>query len=144
VSLPLLAEAPAARPAPAACLPPPRRRVLVIEDNRDSAETLKAVLELKNQEVEVAYDGEAGLARARAFRPELVFCDVGLPGLDGYQVARRIRADPSLAPILVALTGYAAPADRERATEAGFDHHLGKPIELARLDELLAAPGRAG
>jgi two-component system CheB/CheR fusion protein len=116
----------------------PRRRVLVIEDNLDCAATLKEVLELNGQEVAVAYDGREGLAKARSLKAELVFCDIGLPELDGYEVARRIRADPDLAPTLVALTGYARPEDQRLAIEAGFDHHLGKPLELARLEELLA------
>jgi len=122
-------------PAPS---PLPRRRVLVIEDNHDSAETLREVLEMIGQEVAVAHDGREGVAKARATRPEIVFCDIGLPELDGYEVARRIRADPDLAPVLVALTGYARPDDQQRAAAAGFDHHLAKPLELERLEALLA------
>jgi PAS domain S-box-containing protein len=115
-----------------------RRRVLVIEDNVDCAETLKEVLELNGQEVAVAYDGRAGVEKARAHRFDIVFCDIGLPELDGYEVARQIRIGSELPPTLIALTGYARPEDHRAAIEAGFDHHLGKPLELAELEALLA------
>ena len=88
--------------------------------------------------------GEAGLARARAFRPEVVLCDVGLPDLDGYEVARRLRADPAAAGVrLVALTGYALPEDRARAADAGFDLHLAKPPSVDALREAVTAAGAA-
>jgi signal transduction histidine kinase/ActR/RegA family two-component response regulator len=143
VSFPVAASV-AAPPKP---LPParlaraPRRRVLVIEDNPDAAEMLRETLAMGDHEVLVAHDGEEGLTRARAFRPDVVICDVGLPGLDGYEVARRIRADHALAPALIALTGYALPEDRRRALEAGFDQHLAKPVEAAALEEILARTG---
>jgi DNA-binding response OmpR family regulator len=121
-----------------AAAPSRRRRVLVIEDNLDCAETLKEVLELNGQDVAVAYDGRDGVTKARALKAELVFCDIGLPELDGYEVARQLRADPDLAPTLVALTGYARPEDQRMAFEAGFDHHLGKPLSLTQLEEFLA------
>jgi two-component system CheB/CheR fusion protein len=116
---------------------PGRRRVLVIEDNLDAAATLKDVLEMHDQEVAVAHDGEEGLARIRALRFDVVLCDIGLPGLDGYEVARRVRSQPGEAPMLVAMTGYALPEDRRRALEAGFDHHLAKPFDFAELEEIL-------
>jgi PAS domain S-box-containing protein len=112
-------------------------RVLVIEDNEDSAESLKDILELHGHEVSVAHDGPAGLAQARAAEPDVVLCDVGIPGLDGYEVARRLRAAGSRAR-LVALTGYAGADDVARARQAGFDAHLAKPPDLDRLATLLA------
>jgi two-component system CheB/CheR fusion protein len=132
----VVAGSPAAAPASR------RRRVLIVEDNPDTAETLKDVLELHDQEVAVARDGEEGLARVWSLEPDVVLCDVGLPGLDGYEVARRIRAEASAGPTLVALTGYALPEDRRRALEAGFDHHLAKPFEFSELERILAAEPR--
>ncbi|HET9599218.1 MAG TPA: MASE1 domain-containing protein [Anaeromyxobacteraceae bacterium] len=142
VSLPLATDA-AVEPGAArstAAAPTPRR-VLVIEDNVDGAEMLRESLELALHEVAVAHSGEEGLAKARVFRPEVVVCDVGLPGLDGYEVARRIRADPALSPALIAVTGYALPEDRARAREAGFDLHLAKPFDLAVLEDLVQRLG---
>lgn len=115
-----------------------RLRVLVIEDNLDSAETLREVLEMEGHEVAVAHDGQQGVAAARSLQPDVVLCDIGLPGLDGYEVARRIRADPSISPALIALTGYTRPEDRRESLEAGFDHHLGKPIQISELAKVLA------
>jgi two-component system CheB/CheR fusion protein len=132
------AAASAPVPAPAAA---GGRRVLVIEDNEDSAETLREILELAGHALEVAHDGEEGLEKARAFRPEVVLCDIGLPRMNGYEVARAIRAEPALAGIfLVALTGYALPEDQQQAMAAGFDRHLAKPASIEALDEVLAAP----
>jgi CheY-like chemotaxis protein len=88
--------------------------------------------------VAVAHDGEDGLAKARAFKPDIVICDIGLPTLDGYEVARRIRADRTLSPELIAVTGYALPEDQAKAFEAGFHHHLAKPFDLTALEALLA------
>jgi len=145
VSLPLTALAPASPPAEP---PPPARRVrvLVIEDNEDSAAGLREFLELHGHQAAVARDGLSGLAAAREWDPDVVFCDVGLPGLDGYEVARRLRAGGSRAR-LIALTGYARSADIERARRAGFDDHLAKPADLERLAASLAGAGawrRAG
>ncbi|MBI5546490.1 MAG: PAS domain S-box protein [Deltaproteobacteria bacterium] len=121
------------------------RRVLVIEDNVDAAESLREVLELGEHAVEVAYAGAAGIDKARTFRPDVVLCDIGLPGMDGYQVARAIREDSELRKTaLVALTGYAAPEDVAKSKEAGFDAHLAKPPKLEKLEELLGSlPTRA-
>ncbi len=137
VNLPLgSALAPAASPAEVS--PPARRvRVLVIEDNEDSAAGLREFLELHGHEAAVARDGPSGLEAARAWDPDVVFCDVGLPGLDGYEVARRLRAGGSRAR-LIALTGYTRTADVERARRAGFDDHLAKPADLERLASSLA------
>jgi CheY-like chemotaxis protein len=104
------------------------RNVVVIEDNRDAADTLAEALGLSGHRVAVAYGGYAGLASVRASRPDIVLCDVGLPGMDGYAVARAIRSDPAQRPICrVALTGYAGPEDIEQSRAAGFYHHLAKP-----------------
>jgi CheY-like chemotaxis protein len=117
------------------------RRCLVIEDNVDAAESLGLLLELIGHPAEVAFDGTAGLAAARRLPPDVVLCDIGLPGaLDGYAVARAFRADPALrAAFLIALTGYGREEDRRRALEAGFDTHLTKPADLDDLRRLLAA-----
>jgi signal transduction histidine kinase len=116
------------------------RRVLVIEDNVDAADSMREILELEGHEVAVAYDGPKGLASAREFRPEVVICDVGLPGMDGYEVARSFRRDGALKDAcMVALSGYALSEDRQRAAEAGFDHHLAKPVDLNRLEIILRA-----
>ncbi len=124
-------------------VPPPakraRRRVLVIEDNVDGAESLRAVLELLGHVVETAADGRAGVSRAREFLPEVVFCDIGLPVLDGFAVARALREEVRLrGALLVAMTGYARSEDRRRAAEAGFHDHLAKPPSIERLEEVLA------
>lgn len=119
-----------------------RRRVLLIEDNTDAAESLREVLELEDHDVAVAYSGPDGLAKARAFRPDFILCDIGLPGMDGYEVARVMRADPTLrGTCLVALSGYALPEDIERSREAGFDRHIAKPPSLQAIEELLARAG---
>jgi len=123
--------------------PRPALRVLVIEDNADAAESLRDLLSLDGHEVAVATTGPDGLERARQFRPDVVLCDIGLPGMDGYAVARAFRADASLRSArLVALTGYALPDDVVRAAQAGFDLHLAKPSSLERLAGALAgSPG---
>ncbi|HJX52391.1 MAG TPA: ATP-binding protein [Polyangia bacterium] len=116
------------------------RRVLIIEDQADGAQSLREALELCGHQVEVADNGPAGLTRARAFRPEVVLCDIGLPGMDGYAVARAFRADEALKDVfLVALSGYARPDDLLRSAEAGFDQHLAKPPRLDKLEELLSS-----
>ena len=119
------------------------RRVLVIEDNTDAAEMLRDLLAGAAHEVEVAPDGRSGVARARALRPDLVLCDIGLPLMDGYEVARTLRGDPHLAAtLLVALSGYALPDDVEKAAQAGFHRHLAKPVSLDELGAVLAATSR--
>ncbi len=117
-------------------------RVLVIEDNKDAADSLEELLQHLGHEVRVAYDGPSGLETARVFRPECVLCDIGLPGMDGYEVARRLRADEDLrSAVLVALTGYALPEDQKRAAEAGFARHVAKPFSLEVLDQVLRSSG---
>jgi PAS domain S-box-containing protein len=140
VRIPLAPERPALNePARAAAAAMPQLRVLVIEDNVDAAETLEEMLRLWGHEVAVAHDGRAGVEKARAFEPDVVLCDIGLPVMDGYQVARAIRTDPALAPtLLVALTGYALAEDKRRAAAAGFDRHLGKPVPVDVIEDVLA------
>ena len=116
------------------------RRVLVVEDNEDAAATLRDLLELDGHEVLVARDGQEGLDAALAHAPDVILCDVGLPVHDGYEVARRLRAAGSRA-LLVALTGYAAPEDVQRARAAGFDRHLAKPADPATLAAILVLGG---
>jgi signal transduction histidine kinase/ActR/RegA family two-component response regulator len=124
-------------------LPALRRRVVLIEDNRDTADGLHTVLRMRGHEVRVAYDGPTGIETVRAFHPEVVICDLGLPGIDGYSLATILRGDKSLAPLfLVSLSGYAQPEDVRRATAAGFDRHIAKPPDLDVLARLVAeAPG---
>ena len=119
------------------------RRVLVIEDNVDAADSLREALMLAQHEVLVAYRGPDGLEKAREFKPDVVLCDIGLPEMDGYQVARAIRADDQLRNVrLIALTGYALPQDLAKAKEAGFDQHLAKPPSLEKLEEVMESrPG---
>jgi PAS domain S-box-containing protein len=117
----------------------PARRVLVVEDSADARESLRLLLELAGHVVETAEDGPGGLAKLRAFRPDVALIDLGLPGLDGYALARRARAEPETRAIrLVAITGYGQGDDRQRALEAGFDQHLTKPVDAARLRRVLA------
>jgi PAS domain S-box-containing protein len=123
---------------------PPSRRILIIEDNTDAADSLRDMLELGDHRVEVAYNGPEGIQKARRFGPDVVFCDIGLPGMDGYEVARTFRRDDRLrSAYLVALSGYAQPEDQQRAAEAGFDRHIAKPPVTERIDDVLnALPGR--
>jgi signal transduction histidine kinase/ActR/RegA family two-component response regulator len=115
----------------------PILRILVIEDNADSREMLRSILELEGHRVEVAEDGTAGLEAARSFRPDVAVIDIGLPGLDGYEVGRRIRSDLGLSAMLIALTGYGQAEDRRRSEDAGFDAHLVKPVTPEQIREVL-------
>ncbi|MDI1444041.1 PAS domain S-box protein [Polyangium sp. 6x1] len=129
--------------APADAPREPARRVLVIEDNVDAAETLREALGMGDHVVEVAFAGPEGIEKARRFEPDVVLCDIGLPGMDGYGVARTMRADPKLRSVyLVALSGYALQEDVERSKQAGFDRHMAKPPSLPALEKLLAEVGR--
>jgi CheY-like chemotaxis protein len=114
------------------------RRVLVVDDNQDAAHALRLLLESDGHQVLVASDGPGGLAMAREHRPDVVLLDIGLPKLNGYEIAKQIRADPALkTTMLVAVTGYGQMQDRALASAAGFDHHLVKPVEFKALQELL-------
>ena len=119
---------------PAAC-----HRVLIIEDNADAADSLCELLELEQHEVAVAYDGPSGIVKLRELKPSVVLCDIGLPGMNGYDVARAIRAEAIPLLCLVALSGYSLREDVQRAKEAGFDRRLSKPPSLSQLKALLAA-----
>src|SRR5690606_18619987 len=117
-----------------------RARVLLVEDNPDVAESMALLLELLGHQVRVVDDGLAALDSARAWRPEVVLIDIGLPGIDGYEVARRMRADEGIPhALLVALTGYGRSEDKARALAAGFDHHITKPVEFDALSALVSA-----
>jgi CheY-like chemotaxis protein len=113
-------------------------RVLVVEDNPDAADTLRLLLAGHGYEVLVARTGAEGLAAALAWHPGVVLCDIGLPGLDGWVLARALRADPLTAGTrLIAISGYSSDEDRRRSHEAGFDHHLAKGCDPAVLFGLL-------
>jgi CheY-like chemotaxis protein len=128
---------------PAAGDPPPAnpsRRVLVVDDNRDSANSLALLFRCLGNHVRTAFDGRAALVEARAFMPEIVLLDIGMPGMNGYDVARAIRAEPQLRDaVLVAQTGWGQDEDRRKSHEAGFDGHLVKPIDFKAMQTLIAA-----
>jgi PAS domain S-box-containing protein len=143
VSLPLVKSEPASRAmqsrGESAAKP---RAIVLIEDNVDGAQSLAEILSLHGHSVRVARDGRSGIELARELRPDFVLCDIGLPDLDGYEVARALRSEEALkATRLVALSGYAQPEDRQRAREAGFDTHLPKPADLQQLMDVLAQAG---
>lgn len=121
-------------------------RVLVTDDNVDSADSLAMLLRLEGHEVRTAHDGPQALEAARAFRPHVVFLDIALPkGMDGHEVARRLRREPGLEKmVLVAMTGYGQPEDRARAETAGMDHHVTKPADPAAIHRLLATVSNQG
>jgi CheY-like chemotaxis protein/two-component sensor histidine kinase len=143
VRLPLRhAGSPAAGSAPPDALgadAPPPIRILVVDDNVDAAESLMMMMKILGQDVRVAFDGASALEIATEFRPELVFLDIGMPDMDGYEVARRIRGEPRTRDArLVALTGWGQVEDRELSRRAGFDEHLVKPADPAVLERVLA------
>lgn len=116
-----------------------KARILVVDDNRDAAESLQMLLQLAGHEVKVAYDGRQAIESFALHRPDIVFLDIGLPRISGYEVARTIRAQaPKHNTLLVALTGWGQEDDQRRAEEAGFDHHLVKPVAYEQLTDLLA------
>ena len=133
-------------PEPKAAEPSPvRRRILVVDDNQDSADTLSEMLTLSGYEVQTVYDGPTALQAAAAFAPQFVLLDIGLPGMNGHEVARALRMMPGLADaVLVAVTGWGQPQDREASRAAGFNHHLVKPLDFDVLMKMLedaASPG---
>jgi CheY-like chemotaxis protein len=114
-----------------------RCRVLVVDDNQDAADTVAQLLTMLGHEAAVAHDGAAALARLSGFAPQLVLLDIGLPDMNGYEVARRIRQMHDVSqPRLVALTGWGRPQDKQLARDAGFDDHWTKPVDPARLQQL--------
>jgi PAS domain S-box-containing protein len=124
---------------------PPRLRILVVDDNRDGAESFALMLGLDGHDVCVAHDGPAALQLAPNHRPDVAFLDIGMPGMDGYELCRRLRALPAFAQVLlVALTGWGQEADRRRSSEAGFDRHLVKPVDPQSLRRLLTHPRLTG
>jgi two-component system, sensor histidine kinase len=128
---------PTAQEVLAPCRAPPSRRVLVVEDNPDGRETLRLLLGLWGHQVEVAEDGLRGVQKALDWRPDVAIVDIGLPLLDGYEVARRVRARLKGKVRLIALTAYGSPEDRAWALASGFDYHLVKPCDLRELLQLL-------
>jgi two-component system CheB/CheR fusion protein len=142
VRLPVL-PGPAAPPPPPPEVPEhePSLRMLVVDDNEDAAETMSMLQELRGHRTRTAFNGPDALAIAAGFLPEVVMLDIGLPEMDGLEVARRLRAMPELAGVLlVAMTGYGSDSDRERARAAGFDHYLVKPVDLGLLRQWLRVP----
>jgi CheY-like chemotaxis protein/two-component sensor histidine kinase len=136
VRLPAI-EAPLDAPRTAVDRPAPARDILIVEDNVDARETLRQLLELQGHRVRVAADGAAAIVAVQAAAPDVALIDVGLPGMDGYEVARRIRADANRHVVLIALTGYGLAEDRRRSTAAGFDLHLVKPLDGEKLESAL-------
>ena len=115
------------------------RRILVVDDNADAANAVAMLLSLDGHEVECAYSAQEALERLPKSRPDIALLDIGLPGMNGFELAKRIRAHPELAAIrLVALTGYGQAEDKARAAGAGFDEHLVKPVDLRTLQQALA------
>jgi CheY-like chemotaxis protein len=118
-----------------------KRRILVVDDNVDAAVTTSALLRTWGHEVQAAYSGETALEKVRSFRPEIILLDIGMPGMTGYDVAKRLRAEPSAQGIIIAaLTGYGQETDRERSWAAGFDYHFTKPPDPTQLASLLESP----
>jgi len=139
IRLPLLADGALADARDGASAAAALRRVLVVDDNPDAADSLADLLGIAGHAVEVAHDGPTAVERARANPPDVVLCDIGLPGMSGYDVARALRGDPALrATRLIALSGYAQAEDRRRAQEAGFDAHVAKPPDIDELMRLVA------
>jgi CheY-like chemotaxis protein len=116
-----------------------RARVLVADDNEDSAETMAMLLEALGNDVRVAHDGAQAVEQAESFRPHVALLDIGMPRVDGYEAARRIRSQEwGRGMVLVALTGWGQDDDRRRSQEAGFDRHLIKPVDIEALQQVLA------
>jgi len=114
--------------------------ILIVDDNRDATDSMAMLLAMEGYDVRVAYDGPQALEAVRTARPDVMLLDLGLPGMDGFQVAQRVRADPDNSSIvIVAVSGYGQEEHRSRSAQAGFDHHLVKPIEPAVVSELLAS-----
>jgi signal transduction histidine kinase len=135
-------EAPTAEAGGTAAPPRQTRRVLVVEDHPDGARSLATLLEVLGHEVRTVFDGRGAVAEARTYLPEVVLLDIGLPGLNGYEVARQLRREPALEGVfLIAMTGWGQPEDRRRSYEAGFNAHLVKPVELHDLEPLLVSLG---
>lgn len=114
-------------------------RILIVDDNRDAAESLQTILRLEGHEVGASFSGPEALEEAERLKPELVILDIGMPGMDGYETARKLRELPGLGNVgLVALSGWGQETDRERSAAAGFTAHLVKPVDFKQLNALLA------
>jgi len=124
-------------------LPLAKRRILIVDDNRDSADSLAFLLSEAGHDVRTLYDGPSASSAAEAFRPQLVLLDIGLPQMNGYEVARQLRKSAELRNVtLVAFTGYGRDEDRQQTREAGFDYHLVKPLDAAALERIIdSTPG---
>ena len=141
IRLPLMQGAATEAPSPKAHART-RRRILVVDDNEDAANSLAVVLQLDGHEVLAVNTGAQALEKVRAFGPEFVLLDIGLPGVDGYEIAQHLRAVPDLPPFkIVAITGYGQDADRTRTESAGFVGHLVKPIDFGVLRGMLGGVG---
>jgi two-component system CheB/CheR fusion protein len=117
--------------------------VLIVDDNADSAESMAVLLRLHGHEVMLAYDGQSALEEAQASRPDVIFLDLDLPIMDGYEVAKRLRLEPAMRDMkLVAMTGYGQEEDRQRTQEAGFQVHMVKPVDFNKVEELLSSADR--
>ena len=116
-----------------------RCHVVLVDSHRDAREAVRTLLEVAGHRIEEARDGPSGVDIALAVHPDVMLVDVTLPGFDGYEVARRVRSSLGVGPRLIAVTGYGQPGDRDRASRAGFDMHLTKPVELATIEQCLVA-----
>lgn len=141
VRLPIVVETAASPPREEEAAPPPAAlRILIVDDNRDGADSLAMMLRLMGHEVRTAYEGQRGMAVAEEFRPDVILLDIGLPKLNGYEVCRRLRREPwGQRAVLIAVTGWGQEEDRRRSQEAGFDQHVVKPLDPDALMKLLAA-----
>jgi signal transduction histidine kinase/CheY-like chemotaxis protein len=139
VRLPLLNEAALPQESQRRIQPLPQRRILIVDDSRDGGESLALLLRVLGAEVALAHSGRQALECVAAFNPDVVLLDIGMPGMDGYEVARRIRANPAHRNMqLIALTGWGQDEDRQRSAAAGFNHHLVKPADVDKLRQLLS------
>jgi signal transduction histidine kinase/ActR/RegA family two-component response regulator len=140
VHLPILVDTSVAAAQPVRAREPYRgHRVLVVDDNRDAADALASLLELEGNETHVAHDGASAVELAESLRPDVMLLDIGLPRLNGYEVARRVRAEPwGGSMLLIALTGWGHPEEQAKSVEAGFDHHLVKPADIGTVTDLLS------
>jgi len=140
VTLPMIAEARTAAPAvkEKGTTDFPARRIMVVDDNHDAADSLGTLLMALGSQVQVAHGGQEAIEEAERFRPEVILLDIGMPGLDGYEVARQLRTRPAFQnTLLIALTGWGQEEDRRRSRAAGFDHHMVKPPNLEMLRDYL-------
>jgi len=139
VRLPIVATVPASNgETVAAAIPGQSKRILIIEDNVDAADTLAMMLQTMGHEAHAAYDGPSGLKDFAQWRPSIVLLDIGLPGMNGFEVAQRLRASsPKNHLKIIALSGYGSDSDRERSRNAGFDHHLVKPVNFDAMEKVL-------